>query len=58
VTRVAGPGPGTTEVVVTHLEMTDPGRLRAGREPIEDAPDTLRPAPDRELPSGMERRAS
>jgi hypothetical protein len=29
-----------------------------GREPNEDVPDTLRPAPDRELPSGTERRAS
>jgi hypothetical protein len=29
-----------------------------GREPIEDAPDTLRVGADRELPSGAERRAS
>ncbi len=29
-----------------------------GREPIEDAPDSLRPGADRELPSGSERRAS
>jgi len=29
-----------------------------GREPIEDAPDTLRLGADRELPSGAERRAS
>ena len=29
-----------------------------GREPIEDAPDTLRLGTDRELPSGAERRAS
>ncbi len=31
--RVAAPGPGVTEVVVTDLEMTDPGQLRAGRSP-------------------------
>lgn len=29
-----------------------------GREPNEDAPDTLRVGPDRELPSATERRAS
>lgn len=29
-----------------------------GREPIEDAPDTLRPRTDRELPSGVEPHAS
>ena len=27
------PGPGVVEVVVTDLEMTDPGALRPGREP-------------------------
>ena len=32
-TLVDAPGPGVVEVVVTDLEMTDPGRLRPGREP-------------------------
>ena len=32
-TRVAGPGPGIREVVVTDLEMTDREQLRPGREP-------------------------
>ncbi len=47
-TLVAGPGPGVREVVVTELEMTDPGQLRPGRAPTVDA--TLvragRPAPE------------
>lgn len=32
-TRVAGPGPGITEVVVTHLETTDPSDIRPARDP-------------------------
>jgi len=48
VTRVAGPGPGVVEVVVTDLEMASPDQLRPGREPSVEA--TLvrarRPAPE------------
>lgn len=32
-TRVAGPGPGITEVVVTHLETTDASDVRPARDP-------------------------
>lgn len=32
-TRVDGPGPGVREVVITHLQMTDPGALRPARVP-------------------------
>lgn len=31
-TRVHEPGPGVREVVITHLEMTDPAELRPARE--------------------------
>ena len=47
-TRVPGPGPGVREVVVTELEMTDRGQLRAAPPPAVEA--TLvragRPAPE------------
>ncbi|MEI8055853.1 MAG: GNAT family N-acetyltransferase [Actinomycetes bacterium] len=47
-TRVASPGPGISNVVVTELEMTDPAQLRPGRLP-EVNPTVvraLRPAPE------------
>jgi GNAT superfamily N-acetyltransferase len=37
VTRVAAPGPGVREVVVTDLEMTDPDQLRAAGDPRVEA---------------------
>lgn len=47
-TRVAGPGPGVREVLVTDLEMTDPSQLAPGREPVVPAElvRALRPAPE------------
>ena len=47
-TRVAGPGPGVVEVVVTDLEMTSADRLRPGRAPSVEATFVRagRPAPE------------
>jgi GNAT superfamily N-acetyltransferase len=48
VTRVAGPGPGVREVVVTHLEMLDPAQLRPASPPRVEASliRAGRPAPE------------